>query len=126
MNTPLVSIMLRGRYLKIQNESLYLSDAITAVSNGYKKTICTKKTFYNKCKVIYNGYDNEDFPPVSDNFVSDKLVFTYLGSLYSGKRKLGPLFKALKALINSGDIDADKISLNYAGTEFSTLEKEAG
>lgn len=36
MNTPLVSIMLRGRYLKIQNESLYLSDAITAVSNGYK------------------------------------------------------------------------------------------
>lgn len=35
MNTPLVSIMLRGRYLKIQNESLYLSDAITAVSNGY-------------------------------------------------------------------------------------------
>lgn len=65
-------------------------------------------------------------PTVSDNLVSDKLIFTYLGSLYGGKRKLGPLFKALKALINSGDIDADKISLNYAGTEFSTLEKEAG
>lgn len=64
-------------------------------------------------------------PPASDNLVSDKLIFTYLGSLYGGKRKLGPLFKALRVLIDSGDIDADKISFHYAGTEFYALEKEA-
>lgn len=49
MNTPLVSIMLRGSYLKIQNESLYLSDAITAVSNGYKKN-ARKKLFYKSVR----------------------------------------------------------------------------
>lgn len=123
--SPFIPIILRGKYRRLQNKSLLLADTITAVSNGYKKTICKKKVFLEKCKVIYNGYDSEDLPPASDNLVSDKLIFTYLGALYGGKRKLGPLFKALKVLINSGDIDADKISLNYAGTEFSILEKEA-
>jgi glycosyltransferase involved in cell wall biosynthesis len=77
----------------------------------------TKSKFY----VIPNGYDEDDFKGIKDIKPSnDKFTLTYTGLLY-GKRKPDNFLKALKAAIDSGQIDITKILIQLIGN-FKTAQ----
>ena len=112
-------------YYKIkQYQFLRCSDASICVSEGMKKYL---RRFDKDAAifVITNGYDPEDarwckknsLPMQSEN----KLIFSYCGALYQGKRDLSPLFCALSNLTGKNLINLGNIVLYYAGNEYQLL-----
>lgn len=89
-------------------------DAIIGVSKGICKRV--PKVYREKTKCITNGYDKEDlFDIQKRNFKSDKLVFSYTGSMYGGLQDLSYFFKAVSELIKNGSMEYDKIEFCFAG-----------
>lgn len=107
-----------------QDRACRKADIITTVSSGYLKRICGKR-FINKAVMIPNGFDDDDVKDYGAFFSDDKLHFTYVGSLYEGKRKITPLFRAIRELIDNGVIDKNKVSLDYAGRDSYWFLKQA-
>lgn len=71
---------------------------------------------------IHNGYDPEEaLSPVSP----DKFRMVYTGFLYDGKRKLNPVFLAVKDLIKEGKIAQEDILFEYAGSSEMTFMDQA-
>lgn len=91
------------------------SDIITAVSKGYLAEIL--KETHKRSYVITNGYDRDDIKIESQKLIKNKLSFVYTGTTYAGKRDLGPIFNAIRELINENKIDVEKIEFLYAGPE---------
>ena len=50
-----------------------------------------------------------------------KLIFTYCGALYNGRRDLSPLFYALFNLISARKVNRKYIEIHYAGSDFRLL-----
>lgn len=77
--------------------------------------ILAKKFGKEKIKIIYNGYDDDDFQKVPDSvYFSNigKFIISYTGSLYE-QRNPEPLFGAIRNIIdNSSDLP---IELNFYG-----------
>ncbi len=70
-----------------------------------------QKDFYT----LPNGYDVDDFEGIDRTDVkTDKFTITYTGALY-GRRKPDYFFDAVGQLINSGDIDKNKLRINFIG-----------
>lgn len=90
-----------------------ICDFITAVTDGILQT--HSEDFGNReSKVVYNGYDAEDIKtgtPREDGV----LRMVYAGDLYSGKRDLSPIFKALHELGEQKRIDLSNVEVVYAG-----------
>lgn len=69
---------------------------------------------------IPNGYDGAEWEAVSAHSdraspaTADKFVITYAGSLYFVRSPL-PLFRALRSLIDSGKIEAERIQVDLIG-----------
>lgn len=53
----------------------------------------------------------------------NKFNISYTGALYQGKRDPIPLFQTIRTMIDSGELEEEFISLNYAGRESSLWEK---
>lgn len=64
--------------------------------------------------VIPNGFDDADFQDATGKPALDKFVLTYAGSMY-GRRKPDLILKALKALIDEGKIDSQKVTVEFIG-----------
>lgn len=111
-------------YGYLQNKSISKCDIITTVSHGYKKRMI-KKRYEDKCVVIPNGYDDADTS--FDQEIQDDglLTFAYVGALYEGKRDLGELFSMLYSLIESGEIEKEKVKFHYAGGSYEFLMLQA-
>ena len=100
------------------------SDASICVSEGMKKYLRR----FDKDAPIYvitNGYDMDDerwckILPLSMQS-KNKLIFSYCGSLYQGKRDLSPLFFALSNLAINNLINLEDIVLYYAGNDYQFL-----
>lgn len=104
------------------------ADAITAVSKGTIDSLFIQKC--NKSHIITNGYDKDD---LSTTLLSKdkkkKLKFVYVGNLYSGKRDLSVVFKAVRELVNGNLIELNKIEFIYAGNSgevFNSQIKQYG
>lgn len=108
----------------MQNKACKNADKIIAVSNGYLDRICGGK-YNDKAVMIPNGYDVKDVCKSNICVVNDKLVLTYVGALYGGKRDLSPVFCSISELVDEGFVDKNKIVFNYAGTEFFVAENQA-
>ena len=109
----------------LQQKACKKADKIVTVSDGYLKRIC-KGHYSEKSYMIPNGYDESDierFDNLSDS--SEIMHFVYVGALYEGKRKITPLFRALKELMTEGKIDIDKICFDYGGGEGAFLRAQA-
>ena len=116
---------------------LRYSDLIFCVSQGLKDTysrICKGHNIarIENIHVTTNGYDKEDLYDLVLNEIiesgkqnGDKLILSYCGSLYEGRRDLSPLFKMIKELYQSGDIDLSNVEIQYAGNDFHILLKQA-
>jgi glycosyltransferase involved in cell wall biosynthesis len=112
-------------YKYYQTEALKYADVSFCISQGLKEELetLTKKS---KIYVVTNGYDSDDTKILTKkNFYIGKLIFSYCGALYSGKRDLSPLFSILKELVIENKIEKDLIIIVYAGSEYSVLQKMA-
>lgn len=112
-------------YKHLQSKACRVADHIVAVSNGYLRRICGNK-YMSKRHMIPNGYDTADIA-ISESCIppTDLLHITYVGALYEGKRKITPLFRALRELANEGKVDLNKICFDYAGGDGAFLCAQA-
>ncbi len=113
----------------IQNSIIRKSDFITYVSKEMVFKL-NKDRKFKLDKFIYlpNGFDKDDISNIGDNktqVFNNKLVLSYVGSLYGGKRDLDVIFKALKENIEKGDLKIGNLIFNYAGSEFNVIEQQA-
>lgn len=112
---------LHKRYSKKwENKILRFASVITVVSKTMKKDLIREfgEVLKNKIKVIYNGWDADDF----SNFViwkNEKLVIKYIGNFY-GYRTPKYLLKALELLQSRGQI-TDDILIEFTGNYYSEI-----
>lgn len=126
---PMVSKLLpsiaKPLYGHIQKKSIILSDYVTTVSEGYKNRIQIVGE-EGKVQVIPNGFDVDDKPlKCGKTCCNSKFTLSYMGSLYEGKRDIGPLFKALRRLSDECVLSVDNMEFNYAGKDFNYLLTQA-
>jgi glycosyltransferase involved in cell wall biosynthesis len=70
-----------------------------------------------KMKVVYNGFDLEDFENFTiDVIKNEKLHIFYAGSFYGGARSPLPLFRLLDIVFEKELISPDRVQVNIAGT----------
>lgn len=124
MITKMRSVFLFPIYKNLQNKACKYADKIIAVSDGYLKRICNGR-YADKSYMIPNGYDPSDMPDILSERTDGLLHFTYVGALYEGKRKITPLFRALRELADEGKIAVEKICFDYAGSDFMFLNEQA-
>jgi glycosyltransferase involved in cell wall biosynthesis len=74
----------------------------------------------DKCVTIPNGYDETEWEAVAgpapdgDRPPTEPFVITYAGSLYL-QRTPAPLFRALRALTDAGDLDRNRVRVDLIG-----------
>lgn len=124
MITKMRSVFLFPIYNNLQNKACKYADKIIAVSDGYLKRICNGR-YAEKSYMIPNGYDPSDIPDMPSAKTDGILHFVYAGALYEGRRKITPLFRALRELADEGKIDIEKICFDYAGSDFLFLNEQA-
>jgi hypothetical protein len=124
MPTQDMSLIYRLYYKHIQKKMCTVADIITTVSKGYLKRICKDK-YLNKSYMIPNGYDIDDFSLYSEFNDKNMFSFTYVGTLYDGKRDLSIIFRTLKELIDDEFIKQEDITFNYAGNDILFLTNQA-
>lgn len=100
------------------------ADLITIVSEGAREKFEYPGMDQHKLISIPNGYDPEDFPEVLRQADPTPGVFRlfYGGMLYEGRRNISVMFRALRELIDEGYIDRQKVSIEYAGNDWTTMQ----
>lgn len=102
-----------------------VADEIIAVSNAYVYRICGEK-YRKKAHMIPNGYDKSDISvSAMSQLPNDVIRITYVGSLYEGRRKITPLFCALRELADEGKVDISRFRFDYAGGDGISLCTQA-
>ncbi len=111
------------RLLEIEKEGVYGADLCTVISQDFANTLIARNPDA-KIEVLYNGYEGG---AAHDAALPEKdaLTFCYTGALYSGRRDLSALFKAIAHLSKNNEIDISKIKLDYAGGNFAELFAQA-
>ncbi|MBR1460565.1 hypothetical protein IJ596_02880 [bacterium] len=101
--------------LHIERVAWRQADVIIGISKG----ICMRVDEKNRKKVhlVTNGYDRGDRIKHDKKVSPDKLTFVFTGSMYGGTIDLSVFFKVLRELIDNGNIDSNKIKIDFAGTE---------
>ena len=103
---------------KWENKILEFASVITVVSKTMKDDLTTEfgSKLRNKIKVVYNGWDADDF---SDFVIwkNEKLVIKYIGNFY-GYRTPKYLIKALELLQSRGQT-TDDILIEFTGNYYS-------
>lgn len=120
-----VSVILKPLMALLQSKACKEADHIIAVSNGYLKRICGSK-YASKRHMIPNGYDLRDNMQLETCMLpADALHIAYVGALYEGKRKITPLFRALRELADAGKVDLNRVRFDYAGRDGAFLLAQA-
>ena len=110
--------------LKREKRIIRKADAVTIVSRTWRDELSElgNPNVYS----VFSGFDRDDFLGVSSiASTSEKLVFTYTGSLYPGLSDLRPLFKAISELIQDGRILPERLKFVYAGPHGNEFVKQA-
>lgn len=121
LNVPLDIKGIRNRhYTREQLERIFAeqSDAVTCVSES-----CIG-AMRDKAHILFNGFDPDDIPKnVKPLWNDKKFHIVYTGRLYP-RRRTESLFKALKELSDSGQIEMFRIQVDYAGpTGFRLIDQ---
>lgn len=113
-----------ARDQRIQHRFERKADAITIVSEGAMEKFRCEGVPDSKITYIPNGYDPDDFDvdALNTSPTPDKLRIFYAGTLYSGRRDLTVMFRAISELSEEGSIDASKVSVEYAGNEWPIMQ----
>ena len=99
------------------------ADHVTVVSEGALNKFRFPDVPDSKLSYFPNGYDPEDFSvsPETAGKGGELLRLFYAGSLYSGRRDLTVLFRAISELAAEGAVDPARIRVEYAGNEWDVL-----
>lgn len=105
------------------------ADLITTVSLPLVEVF--QKKYGNKSKVVFNGFDEEDYKNLPDESVfPDDGVFRvlYTGSIYPGQRDPTPLFHAVAQLDREGFITPNNLQVLFCGVNanLNELAKDTG
>lgn len=102
------------RYL--ENKFHKNADYITTVSEGLAEQL--EQVTNTPVKVIYNGFDKDDFEFLftTERKKNCKFTLAYLGSIYRGYQDPEPLFIALKELREEGKITSNQFEVMFAGS----------
>lgn len=113
-----------ANHQKIQHRFERMADAVTIVSKGAMEKFRCKGVPESKITYLPNGFDPDDFAVdlIKASAASDKLRIFYAGTLYSGRRDLTTLFRAVSELSEEGEIDVLKVSIEYAGNEWPIMQ----
>lgn len=104
------------------------ADVQSGVSQG---SLDTMGVAAEKGRVLHNGYDTEDLPPVpEEGKPNERFTLAYCGQLRMnrkgmGSRDLTEIFQALRLLINEGTIAPEELDIVYAGNEGATVRSQA-
>ncbi|MFW5768404.1 MAG: glycosyltransferase, partial [Bacteroidota bacterium] len=107
-----------SQYLEKKMEQSVIQRAnavITTTDNLAEALQAEDKNSKNKYYVVYNGYDEHDFPPTKPNpKFDDRFTFTYLGSFY---RERSPkfFFLAIRKLIDEDLFSFANIKIRLIG-----------
>lgn len=112
---------IRKKNYSIQRKIIERSDIALTVSEG-QKNILQKKygNLADKVIVLNNGYDGER-GYIETAYDCAEFVIAYTGSLYTGRRNLTPLLKAISKI---SERYAYKFRVIYAGTESKELYRQ--
>lgn len=91
------------------------ANGVIAVTQGYLDSLLINKE--QNSLILSNGFDVEDIKGLSrTKFKNDKkIIFSCVGALYKGKRKIDPLLRCLKELEFEGKINLENVMIYYAG-----------
>lgn len=89
------------------------ANVVTGVSQGCIDNLFLSKQ--TKQVVLTNGFDRDDIENINHQMPA-KFTLAYLGSLYSGKRDLTPLFKVFRDLIFDSKIVKGDVEICYSGS----------
>lgn len=93
-------------------------DRIITVSKGFAEKLSNLHGV--DVDVVRNGYQ-----PICERpkvVFPEKLIISYTGTIYSGKQDPSKIIMALKKLLNIGEIDPKRISLEFYGRYDSSLQ----
>lgn len=101
---------------KMEKSVMEEADGITTVTRGFANNFLEKyKTKIKHMKVIYNGFDPEDYQNIQANKNNEGLfVLLYTGIFYK-ERNPRLLLTCVKELIDEGKVDLTHIRLQFAG-----------
>lgn len=98
--------------IRRRNRALRHVDALTSVSPWHVRTIAPLLQKSALTRVIFNGFDQQQFTPVLTT--TDKFIITYTGRLYNSSiRDPQLLFSALRTLIDTIPSFADDTELHW-------------
>lgn len=124
MFSPFVPQPYRSTYSHLQRDICNAADRIIAVTDDLEDRICTGSGLREKCSVIPNGYDPEDFAEIEPK-CSDKYSIVYTGAIYKEHADFSPLFDALRELSAADAVQLENIVIDYIGYSGAVLEKQA-
>ena len=87
-------------------------DAMTVASDGFLRMMGLE----DAGRVITNGFDAEDLLDVAA-MRNEKLTLMYSGQLFGFHRDLSPIFRALRSLVDEGELAMNDLELLYAGRD---------
>lgn len=102
------------------------ADAIVGISKGICRRVSAK--YRSKVTCITNGYEKDIISDQDKERISDKLSFTYTGSMYGGLRDLSEFFETIRFLVEEKRMDTDIIEFHYAGNApaYEIFKNQAG
>lgn len=107
--------LFRGHERKLEKKIHDKADYVTTVSQGLVDTL--KEITNTPIKLIYNGFDTEEFGAVVNRprKQNEKFTIAYIGSIYGGFRDPTPLFQAVKELTEEKHITSNMMEIVFAG-----------
>lgn len=120
--------LLLGFWVRAFGKSTYKNaNHIIGVSGGVIDDLHIPEKYLSRCAVITNGFDHEDRYKLANAEVDpeQKLRLLYTGQLYSGKRDLSIVFRAIRDLADEGELDLLKVEVLYAGGDGDKFIQQA-
>lgn len=105
------------RWMEVR--TLKNADLISTVSSGFADKLV--QLHGKRVVVIRNG-----FQPMADSLptiLPERFTISYTGTIYAGKQDPNKVLAALRILIEAGQIDRERISLNFYGRYDSVLQQ---
>jgi hypothetical protein len=105
---------------RLEIKTLSHADALVTVS---KPLVEKLSVIHKKASIfeIHNGFDPEEVTSAS---LTKDFTITYTGRVYRDKQQTGPLFQALRELIDEGSVDPAVVKISFFGPLRYCIEQE--
>ena len=103
---------------RFEKTVLKYANIITSVSTGCFSIKASK------VNIIPNGFDLDDIKNIYIISNANKFIFTYAGTMYSGKSNFSAFFKIINELLKENTINKEQIDIRYLGKSFTIFKEQ--